>query len=166
MSRRIKKSVEDAIGVANTEDVRAALAKLNEEESEDELMSNEEIKQELEYAKKVKDTVKSCDVPDFIERTEELDELSERAAKYFEDIMDKAFNSQDKHAAELFNSANAILKTALDGKRAIIDAQIKSEDLRIKEKKLDQNYDPTKAAKVVNQGENVVANRNELLKGK
>lgn len=159
---RPKKIIEESLGVASTSDIKKALAMIEKEETQEEPeLSIDEIKEELISAKNSKRALKSMESHDMIEREDQIDSMSDQCLSHFEDIIDKAFNAEDKNAAEMFNAANALLKTALDAKRAIIDARLKMEDLRLKELKLSMSQKPTDIPHV---NDGVYGDRNSIRK--
>ncbi len=180
MSKKSKRTVEDAIGVANMDELQEALSMIRQDEeldletgeitvvesenTEDD-MSPEEIKAALAEAKGLKQQLNQ--IPDILDKENEIDNISNDAAKYFEDIMDKAFNTEDRFASELFNAANSLLKTALDGKSAIVNAKLKLLDLELKKRKMENDFANSGGgpqARTVNGQEVIVADRNSLLR--
>ena len=174
MSKLSKKSVEDALGIPSIDELQKAMAKINDPEEESDeseeswnfdtpVATQEEIKTALAMASNMRTNL--MQIPDILEKEEEIDDIAETAAKYFEDIMDKGFNAEDRYASELFNSANAVLKTALDGKNAIINAKLKLLDLELKKMKIeaDMNRNQGKGAPIKDVNGTTYANRNDLL---
>lgn len=174
MSKKSKAGIEAALGIPSASDLQAALANMHQQEASDDAlvpalqegateMSQEEIKTALAEAKELKKQLRQ--IPDILDKEKEIDSISNDAAKYFEDIMDKAFNTEDRFAPELFNAGNALLKTALDGKNAIVNAKLKLLDLELKKQKMEQDYAQKGGPqmKQVNGQEIIVADRNALL---
>lgn len=178
MSKKSKRSVEDAIGVASVDELQEALSMIRQDEMIDmetgevlqleedkEEMSEEEIKTALAEAKHMKKQLNQ--IPDILEKETEIDDISNDAAKYFEDIMDKAFNTEDRFASELFNAANAMLKTALDGKNAIVNAKLKLLDLELKKQKMQNDFANSGGGpqeRTIDGKSVTVADRNSLLR--
>lgn len=176
MSKKSKRGIEDALGIASASELQDALGILRHDENDDEVMeivnqaaedakmSDEEIHTALEEAKHLKKQLRQ--IPDILEKEGEIDVIANDAAKYFEDIMDKAFNTEDRFAPELFNAANSMLKTALDGKNAIVNAKLKLLDLELKKQKIEQDFQAKGGpqAKEVNGQQVIVADRNSLLR--
>lgn len=162
-----KKSIEDTFDIPSIDDLQQAMKFITSpqsEEFEDELMpaiSTEELQEALSNAKDMKRSLMV--VPDILDKEDAIDNLSDTASKYFEDIMDKAFNSEDKYASELMTAANLLLKTAIDGKTALINAKLKLLDLELKKQRLDQSVKAPEI-KQVNGTEVTLADRNSLLR--
>ena len=175
MSVLSKRTVEEALGIPSIEQLQQAMAVINQpleviEEDEEYIVEDvapteQEIKHALATAQNMRQQL--IEIPDVSEKESEIDAIAESASGYFEDIMDKAFNAEDRFAPELFNAANALLKTALDGKNAIINAKLKLLDLELKKQKLEIDIEKAKGTpQVKDVGGNTltVANRNSLLR--
>lgn len=177
MSKKSKRGVEDALGIASASELQTALGMIRHEDDiedsdestdlamlPDEEMSAEEIQTALAEAKNLKTQLRQ--IPDILEKETEIDEIANDAAKYFEDIMDKAFNTEDRFAPELFNAANSMLKTALDGKNSIVNAKLKLLDLELKKRKLENDFANSGGpqSREVNGQNVVVTDRNSLLR--
>lgn len=151
MSKKSKRGVEDALGIASVTELQEALTMIRREDDEDDgfdedstndlepVLTQEELQNALLEAKGLRYQLRQ--IPDILEKEQEIDDIANNAAKYFEDIMDKAFNTEDRFAPELFNAANSMLKTALDGKNAIINAKLKLLDLELKKRKMEQDFE-------------------------
>lgn len=179
MSVLSKRSVEEALGIPSIEQLQQAMAVISADQEEvievcsdysiedpnmPYIPSEEEIKTALQTAQHMRQQL--VQIPDVSEKETEIDAIAESAAGYFEDIMDKAFNAEDRFAPELFNAANSLLKTALDGKTAIINSKLKLLDLELKKQKLDaelRKLQPQGNA-VKEVGGTTITNRNQLLR--
>lgn len=175
MSKKSKSGIEDALGIASASELNEALMMIRNSETIDDVeeensqatelaLTNEEIKDALAEAKHLKYQLRQ--IPDILEKEDEIDTIANDAAKYFEDIMDKAFNTEDRFAPELFNAANAMLKTALDGKNAIINAKLKLLDLELKKRKMEQDFESKggPVSREINGQGVIVSDRNSLLR--
>lgn len=174
MSKKSKSGIEDALGIASASELQQALSMMRSDveidEDDDEStdneteMSQEDIQTALAEAKNMKYQLQQ--IPDILDKEQEIDDIANDAAKYFEDIMDKAFNTEDRFAPELFNAANSLLKTALDGKNAIINAKLKLLDLELKKRKLEQDFAKSGGPReqVINGQSITVTDRNSLLR--
>ncbi|AXC39412.1 UNVERIFIED_ORG: hypothetical protein [Escherichia phage CMSTMSU] len=78
-----------------------------DEQSETEI-SLEEAKAAMEKLKAMR--VQLRELPDITARKTQLDRLAQMAERKFEDIFDRAFNCEDRFAAEMINAANSMLK--------------------------------------------------------
>src|SRR5574343_1140208 len=103
MARMSKKGIEDALDIPSIDELQQAMRLINtpdlEESEPEEEPSTEELQSALHNAKNMRKSLMV--IPDILEKENDIDRLSETASKYFEDIMDKAFNSEDKYASEL-----------------------------------------------------------------
>lgn len=174
MSKKSKSGIEEALDIPSADELQHALSMIRQQDEptdvaeiapEEDEMSSDEIKAALAEAKNLKTQLRQ--IPDILEKEGEIDSIANDAAKYFEDIMDKAFNTEDRFAPELFNSANSMLKTALDGKTAIVNAKLKLLDLELKKRKLENDFQSKggPASGMNSQGEEIImADRNSFLK--
>lgn len=159
-----KKSVQQGLGVMEQDELKNVIGYEFLEDEEEEL-SPAEMKTQLKELKK-QQLINIDDLPDFVDRELEIDTLSELAAEQFDKIVLKAFNAEDRHAADLLNAANAMLKTALDAKKSIIDTRMKLRELELKENKASGNGNGTSNQKPKDIEGGVVSSRNNLLKSK
>lgn len=159
-----KSGIENALGIASVEELQNAMKVINSDSYETETnVSTDEMKTALDAAKDLKRSLNI--IPDVLEKEIEIDEIADAASKYFEDIMDKAFNTEDRFAPELFNAANALLKTALDGKNAIMNAKLKLLDLELKKLRAEPNKQTER--EINPSGDTVtLSDRNSLLKNR
>lgn len=181
---KAKRGVEEALGLPSSEELKKLLGDdYNEDDfydDEDDEESTELLgRPEIENARRSMSQLKEYreqlnDIPDITNRKSHLDRLAKMAEDKFEDIFDRAFNCEDRFAAEMINAANAMLKIALDAHAKVIDSDIKLIDMQIKKDKMEielnqkpknqqaigDNSDPNAI-----EGEKVVAvkSRNEML---
>lgn len=177
-----KKQVTDALGLPSAEQWMQMTGQSFEEDNstENELyVENEpedEVQISLEEAREAMEKLKAMrvqlkDLPDITNRKLHLDRLAQMAERKFEDIFDRAFNCEDRFAAEMINAANSMLKIALDAHSKIVESDIKLVDLQLKKDKMEielnmkpkglplDNRDPNDL-----EGEKVVyKNRNDML---
>lgn len=107
----------------------------NDEEMDEKTISLEEA--QLAMAKLKEMRLQLRELPDITARKVQLDRLADLAERKFEDIFDRAFNCEDRFAAEMINAANAMLKMAIDAHSKIIDSDIKLVDLQLKKDKME-----------------------------
>lgn len=107
----------------------------DDEEQDPVQISLEDAKEAMEKLKAMRIQLK--DLPDITNRKAHLDRLAQMAERKFEDIFDRAFNCEDRFAAEMINAANAMLKIALDAHSKIVDSDIKLVDLQLKKDKME-----------------------------
>ena len=97
---------------------------------------------------------------------DELDELSDLAKEKFEALMDLGFNVEPRFSATIFQSATALLSTALSAKEAKINKKLKMIDLQLKKALLDQKIKKDEGIKADTpiEGVGMILDRNALLK--
>ncbi|AFA44319.1 hypothetical protein ACQ27_gp052 [Klebsiella phage K64-1] len=172
-----KKSVVEALGLPPLPD--EMFENINESTelySDDEEINDVEEDVTLQAAQaalsKLKDMrVQLKDIPDITKRKAHLDRLADLAERKFEDIFDRAFNVEDRFASEMLNSANAMLKMAIDAHSKVIDSDIKLVDLQLKKDKMEHDINskgkdqtPGNSNTGVIEGEKVVSKtRNDML---
>jgi hypothetical protein len=102
-------------------------------------------------------------VEDLKEHNAEMDEISKRAIKSFEDLMELGGNIPDMHAGKIFEVAGVMLKTAMEAKNAKAEKKLRMIELQIKKARLDQlgGNEGSNNGNTVPSGE---FDRNELLK--
>lgn len=160
-----KTSVTEALGLPPIPD---ADLYSDECETDNNEMTLEEVQETLSKLKEMRVQLK--DIPDITKRKAQLDRLADLAERKFEDIFDRAFNCEDRFAAEMLNSANTMLKMALDAHSKVIDSDIKLVDLQLKKDKMEielnmkpKTVEPTGDPNAI-EGEKVVfKTRNDML---
>ena len=162
MSKLSKKGVEEALGIPSIDELQKAMDIINSDDA-DEKATTDEIKDAISSVKDMKKTLQL--IPDILEKENEIDQIAENAARYFEDVMDRGFNSESKFAGHIFDSANNLLKTALEAKATIINAKLRLLDLELKKQKIAPELG-NQGMKTVDGSEIVLAERNSLLKKK
>jgi|TARA_B110000503_G_C7162892_1_gene420500 hypothetical protein len=93
----------------------------------------------------------------------ELDELSSKAEKAYDELMDLGMNVEVRYAGRIFEVASSMMGNAITAKTAKIDKRLKAVDLQLKKLKIekDSGDDPND---VINGQGYVITDRNELLK--
>lgn len=114
------------------------------------------------------------DIPTLASRKKMLEKLAERAEKHFEDVMDMAFDSEEKYSANIINAAAKLLQTAISAHAKVLEADVKLVDLQIKKDKYEielniksqgGNSKPEQEVTQPDDGEERVAyNRNDLIR--
>lgn len=93
----------------------------------------------------------------------EMDDISKKAIKTFEDLIDLGNNVPDMHAGKIYEVAGQMLKTALDAKNSKADKKLKMIELQLKKIRVEQiDRDAGKGPLGPSQGTEF--DRNELLK--
>lgn len=160
MSKLSKKGVEDALGIPSIDELQKAMEILNNDDNEEKATADE-IKEAMSSVKEMKKSLQL--IPDILEKENEIDQIAENAARYFEDVMDRGFNSEGKFAGHIFDAANNLLKTALEAKATIINAKLRLLDLELKKQKMQPELGNA-GMKTVEGSEVLLAERNSLLK--
>ena len=91
----------------------------------------------------------------------EMDDISEKAIKTFQDLVNLGGNVPDMHAGKIYEVAGQMLKTALEAKNSKAERKLKMIDLQIKKAKLELDSGESDGSKSNSAGE---FDRNELLK--
>lgn len=92
----------------------------------------------------------------------ELDEVADKAAQAYEDLMDLGMNVESRYSGRIFEVAGSMLKTNLDAKVAKLDKKLKMVELQLKKEKLDKDGAPDNG-EIVNGEGYVVTDRNSLI---
>ena len=142
-----KQQVDEALGLPSAKQWMEMTGQEPEEDTEMDLYQDDEDEQNeteisLEEAKAAMEKLKAMrvqlrELPDITARKTQLDRLAQMAERKFEDIFDRAFNCEDRFAAEMINAANSMLKIALDAHAKIIDSDVKLVDLQLKKDKME-----------------------------
>lgn len=93
----------------------------------------------------------------------ELNDISERALKSYEDLMDLGMNVEVRYSGRIFEVAGGMLKTSLDAKVAKMDKKMKMIDLQLKKEKADNSKANSDNDELVEGNGYVVTDRNSLL---
>lgn len=154
-------------------DEEDSLYNLDDDEEED---SNEQP--ELEDLKKSMQELKDMrlllrDIPTLASRKKMLEKLADRAEKHFEDVMDMAFDAEEKYSAAIINAASKLLQTAIIAHAKVLESDVKLVDLQIKKDKAEIELNiksqgvrkPEEVPVHQEDGEERIAyNRNDLIK--
>lgn len=144
---KTKSGIDAALGLPTSDEWKNLIGEepeLDHEDDEDEgemdlgditvddiQIARDNMAQLREYRNQLKD------IPDVTKRKSHLDRLAKIAEDRFEDMFDRAFNCEDRFAAEMLNAANAMLKIALDAHAKVIDSDIKLIDMQLKKDKME-----------------------------
>ena len=134
MSKLSKSGIEQSLGIPSADELTQAMEIIRNNELpddnelyipesdivEEDEMSIQEMKELVKDIRKERRDIRQ--EPDIKKRQSRLETISQMSTKYFEDIMDKAFNSEEKFAADLFNAATAALKVATDAETTLINS--------------------------------------------
>ena len=104
-----------------------------------ESMKIEEIREEKRELMKTKREITDMLADNINVHDTEVDKYANKSFELAKDAADLAMNSEPRHAAELFNSASSLIKTALDAQNAQIDKKAKLLELEMKKRKLDHD---------------------------
>jgi len=98
---------------------------------------------------------------------EEMDDIHKKAIHTFEEVVSLAMNSDSHAGSKFLESANALLKTAMEAKDSKVDRKLKMVNLQLQKAKLDlanRKYDDAIDGNEVESEGTLVVDRNELLK--
>lgn len=179
MSKLSKTGIENTLNIPSADELSAALEYLrtssetqdealyviNDEEPEAGL-TVDEMKALIKEARLERTSIKQ--ETNISARQKRLEELSQMSTKYFEDVMDKAFNTEDRFASDLLNAASNLLKVATDAETALINSDTKMAELQLKKEKQDRDANNTGLSgaqtKDINGETYTMIDRNSLLK--
>ena len=144
-------------------------AEEGEEEIQEETPSIEESKAltEVLYAE-IKTTEKIDNalplVKDLNEHDKEMDDIHQKALDAFNDLLQLGMNVEVHAGAKLLETANQMLKTAMEAKDSKVDRKLKMINLQLQKAKLDYNVSKNKDGFELESDGAVTISRNELLK--
>lgn len=69
----------------------------------------------------------------------DMDDISKRAIRSYEDLIDLGLNVPDVHAGKVYEVAATMLKTAMDARNSKVDRKLKMIDLQLKKLKIDKD---------------------------
>ena len=102
------------------------------------------------------------------EHDKDMDDIHEKAINTFEELISLGMNVEVHAGAKLMETANQMLKTAMEAKDSKVDRKLKMLNLQLQKAKLDLAQDKEdKKSKIDDEIESegsVVLDRNELLK--
>lgn len=177
--KQSKPMVDEALGLPSKEQWATLTGEdleLYSDDEDDEVdefdagdLTAEDLRRAKEGMEQLKDYRRQLkDIPDVTLRKSHLDKLAKMAEDRFEDMFDRAFNCEDRFAAEMLNAANAMLKIALDAHAKVIDSDIKLIDMQLKKDKMEielngkKQLPPTGDSEVI-EGQVVAKTRNEMM---
>lgn len=114
-----------------------------------------------EHAKEL-NFVLDDNLTDLTKSDAEMDELAAKAMTTFNDLMDLGMNVEARFAAPIFEAATKMMGHAITAKTNKIDKKLKLMDLKLKEKKLEQQLKTEDNTLV--EGNARILDRNELFK--
>ena len=139
------------------------------EETTEETPTIEESKEltEILYAE-LKNTEKIDNalplVKDLNEHDKEMDDIHQKALDAFNDLLQLGMNVEIHAGAKLLETANQMLKTAMEAKDSKVDRKLKMINLQLQKAKLDYNVSKNKDGFELESDGAVTISRNELLK--
>jgi len=174
MSKLSKSGIEDALGIPSIEELSNAMKKLEvpevvEEDSTDieiQAPNPEDIKEAYAAIKKFNieptdSTVLLGSLEDDLKR---LDNISDMCMKYFEDVMDKGFNAEDKSGHFYFGAAAGLMREAVNSHNAKALAKIKFAEFELKRIKMEQDQNKLNNGGRVINNDGIISDRNSLLR--
>ncbi len=140
------------------------------EKNEEETPSIEESKElpEILYAE-LKTTEKIDEalplVQDLNQHDKEMDDIHQKALDAFNDLLQLGMNVEIHAGAKLLETANQMLKTAMEAKDSKVDRKLKMINLQLQKAKLDHKVVTSKGDGLELESDGaVIIDRNELLK--
>ena len=180
MSRLSKSGIEDALGIPSIEELSDAMKKLEQPQLEEKEINSknldlpydapntEDIKAAYEAIKSFKpDLTENANVVmgTLAEDLSRLDKISDLCLKYFEDVMDKGFNAEDKNGHFYFGAAAGLMREAVNSHNAKALAKIKFAEFELKRIKMEQDrLNDAGGNRVINDNGSTYIDRNSLLK--
>ena len=139
------------------------------EQVEEETPSIEESKELTEILYAELKTTEKIDsalplVSDLNQHDKEMDDIHKMALDAFNDLVQLGMNVEVHAGAKLLETANQMLKTAMEAKDSKVDRKLKMINLQLQKAKLDHNISKNKDCFELESEGSVVIDRNELLK--
>ena len=103
-------------------------------------------------------------VKDLNEHDKEMDDIHQKALDAFNDLLQLGMNVEVHAGAKLLETANQMLKTAMEAKDSKVDRKLKMINLQLQKAKLDHNISKNKDGFELESDGAVTISRNELLK--
>ena len=103
-------------------------------------------------------------VQDLNEHDKEMDDIHQKALDAFNDLLQLGMNVEVHAGAKLLETANQMLKTAMEAKDSKVDRKLKMINLQLQKAKLDYNISKNKDGFELESDGAVTISRNELLK--
>ena len=140
-----------------------------EEEIQKETPSIEESKELTEILYSELKTTEKIDsalplVQDLNQHDKEMDDIHKMALDAFNDLVQLGMNVEVHAGAKLLETANQMLKTAMEAKDSKVDRKLKMINLQLQKAKLDYNVSKNKDGYELESDGAVTIDRNELLK--
>jgi hypothetical protein len=156
------KKLEETFNIAPQDDT--------EEETQDETPTIEESKDltellnaDIEIAERIDDALPM--VSDLNQHDREMDDIHQKALDTFKDLVELGMNVEVHAGAKLLETANAMLKTAMEAKDSKVDRKLKMINLQLQKAKLDFSKEKkTGGDNELESDGSVTLDRNELLK--
>ena len=156
------KKLEETFNIAPKDEI--------EEEVQDETPSIEESKEiaellnaDIEIAERIDDALPM--VSDLNQHDREMDDIHQKALDTFKDLVELGMNVEVHAGAKLLETANAMLKTAMEAKDSKVDRKLKMINLQLQKAKLDFSKEKkTGGDNELESDGSVTLDRNELLK--
>jgi hypothetical protein len=137
---------------------------------EEEVPSIEESKELTEILYKELKTTEKIDsalplVSDLNQHDKEMDDIHQKALDAFNDLVQLGMNVEVHAGAKLLETANQMLKTAMEAKDSKVDRKLKMINLQLQKAKLDHNVKKSSPEGTELESDGAITiDRNELLK--
>jgi len=153
------KKLEDLLNLPDSKDL--IQEEKNKEKAEAAIIEQEDTFRDIAEFDKIASALPS--VKGLGEKADsELDEIANKAAQAYDDLMDLGMNVESRYSGRIFEVAGGLLKTSLDAKVAKMDKKLKMIELQLKKEKLDKEGNNNDGDIVSGEGY-VVSDRNSLL---
>ena len=161
----MNKIIEDELGLPRLSDALEELEKQEEEISDDDPPEEkvENYSNMMETFNKIEKQLSDIDgLHDIAKHDQEMDEISEKALKTFDNMIDLGHQVDPKHAGQIFEPAANILKMSLESRKSKVDVKLRFMKLQLDRARLEAHRKDDEPLDI--EGEEVFAgNRSQVL---
>jgi hypothetical protein len=156
------KKLEETFNIAPAEEEIAETIKEETPSIEESKELTEILYAELKTTEKIDSALPL--VQDLNQHDKEMDDIHQMALDAFNDLVQLGMNVEIHAGAKLLETANQMLKTAMEAKDSKVDRKLKMINLQLQKAKLDHNISKNKDGSELESDGAVIIDRNELLK--
>ena len=156
------KKLEETFNIAPAEEEIAETIKEETPSIEESKELSEILYSELETTEKIDSALPL--VSDLNQHDKEMDDIHRMALDAFNDLVQLGMNVEVHAGAKLLETANQMLKTAMEAKDSKVDRKLKMIGLQLQKAKLDHSVSKNKDGFELESDGAVSIDRNELLK--
>ena len=156
------KKLEETFNIAPAEEEIAETIKEETPSIEESKELSEILYSELETTEKIDSALPL--VQDLNQHDKEMDDIHRMALDAFNDLVQLGMNVEVHAGAKLLETANQMLKTAMEAKDSKVDRKLKMINLQLQKAKLDHSVSKNKDGFELESDGAVSIDRNELLK--